>query len=505
MEKTKAKYRTLIVDDELLIRHGIKHYLKWDEFQIVGEAANGREALELIESLKPHIVLTDIVMPIMDGEELTRVIKEKYPHIEVIILSSFGEFHYVRSAFQCGVVDYILKPNLNSEELLSVLKKAAKRIPELYLNTPNNIIGSSIEHFLEKVLAGHEVRNEQIATEYFPYQTFFLLGIDMKQIESSSISTVNEKVSSLLQAHEIAFYPIKTEVQKVIIFLINSSNDFSIQPIISKLTEWQEKIGIVKSDPFEQINELRSFFDSLLSLIQYRFYFPDRKLLVQHDLPATNQACQSFNLEWFTEELTHERFDSAFTYLKQYSEHLSSQYMLDITEYKAFFSNIIFNIIILLGNMKCEIKEVEKEKYSYFRRIEDAYNAKEVISVLFEFITKVNESLLHHLEAGTSNIKILLEYIDRHYMEPLTLTGVAKHFHFNPSYLSNYFSTHNKEGFIEYVNKIRIEQASKKLLTTNLPISEISTSVGYSDHSYFCKVFKKQKGISPSGYRRKMK
>lgn len=505
MEKTKAKYRTLIVDDELLIRHGIKHYLKWDEFQIVGEAANGREALEMIESLKPHIVLTDIVMPIMDGEELTRVIKEKYPHIEVIILSSFGEFNYVRSTFQCGVVDYILKPNLNSEELLSVLKKAAKRIPELYLDAPSHNFDSSIEHFIEKVFDGDEVRNEYITTEYFPYQTFFLLGIDMKQFEPSFITTAIEKVSSLLQEHDIAFYPIKTEDKQVIIYLINSSNDFSIQPIVFELTEWQETIGIVKSDKFEKINELRSFFDSLLSLIQYRFYFPDHKLLVQQDLPATIQTCQSFNLEWFTEEITHERFDSAFTYLKQYSKQLTSQYMLDISEYKAFFTNIIFNIIILLGNMKCEIKEVEQAKYSYFRRIEDANSAKEVINILNEFITKVNGSIQQDSEQGPSNIKILLEYIDRHYMEPLTLTGVAKHFHFNPSYLSNYFSTHNKEGFIEYVNKIRIEQASKKLLSTNLPISEISTSVGYSDHSYFCKVFKKQKGISPSGYRRKMK
>ena len=112
--------RVLIVDDELLVRQGIKHLLNWEHegFQIVGEASNGKEALELIERMEPHIVITDIVMPVMGGEELTRAVKARFPEIEVIILSSFGEFDYVRSTFQSGVVDYILKPKLEAVQLL---------------------------------------------------------------------------------------------------------------------------------------------------------------------------------------------------------------------------------------------------------------------------------------------------------------------------------------------------------------------------------------------------
>lgn len=70
--------KVLVVDDEILIRQGIKHYIKWEEegFQIVGEASNGKEALAMIETQQPHIVITDMVMPVMDGEELTKIIKE---------------------------------------------------------------------------------------------------------------------------------------------------------------------------------------------------------------------------------------------------------------------------------------------------------------------------------------------------------------------------------------------------------------------------------------------
>ena len=125
--------KVLIVDDELLIRQGIKHSINWEKegFKIIGEATNGEEALDLIEAFRPHIVITDMVMPVMDGEALTKAIKEDYPQIEIIILSSFGDFDYVRSTFQLGVSDYILKPQLEGADLLEALQQAAQKIPAL--------------------------------------------------------------------------------------------------------------------------------------------------------------------------------------------------------------------------------------------------------------------------------------------------------------------------------------------------------------------------------------
>lgn len=167
-------YRILVVDDEILVRQGIKHILNWEQdgFQIVGEASNGREALELIETLRPHIVLTDIVMPVMDGEELTRLIKHNWPEIEVIVLSSFSEFDYVRSTFQSGVSDYILKPHLETGMLLEVLRKTAEKVPALSGTVRQNAEPGSVsmQPTLEKLLAGYEIEldREQVE-EWFPY------------------------------------------------------------------------------------------------------------------------------------------------------------------------------------------------------------------------------------------------------------------------------------------------------------------------------------------------
>ena len=86
----KDLFKLLIVDDELILRNGFKYLCDWNSygFNIVGEAANGEEALVLIEELNPHIVIVDIVMPLMNGIDFTKVVQERYPHIKVIILSS---------------------------------------------------------------------------------------------------------------------------------------------------------------------------------------------------------------------------------------------------------------------------------------------------------------------------------------------------------------------------------------------------------------------------------
>ncbi|WP_143536112.1 response regulator, partial [Saccharibacillus sp. O23] len=173
--------KILIVDDEVLVRQGIKHYLDWESygFRIVGEASNGREGLEAIERLRPHIVLTDIVMPIMEGEEFTRLIKKRYPAIEVVVLSSYGEFDYVRSTFQSGVADYILKPKLETQELLRVLQNTAKRIPGIRYTGEGSGEAPDAEALLEKLASGYDADDTappEVLAELFPHDEFVLIG-----------------------------------------------------------------------------------------------------------------------------------------------------------------------------------------------------------------------------------------------------------------------------------------------------------------------------------------
>lgn len=510
--KTGELCRILIVDDEQLIRQGIKHYLQWEQvgFQIVGEASNGQEALEMIEKTKPHIILTDIVMPIMDGEELTRVVKSKYPQIEIIILSSYGEFDYVRSTFQSGAVDYILKPKLDSETLLTVLTTAANRIPSLKsVEKDDDSFSLNIGNIIEKLIAGYEIETDydtKVLAQAFPYPYFFLLIIDSRNRKhTENVTLIKSRIDKELGSKEVHYHHF-TEGNNVSGYLINLKVAESNleKKFTDELLNKDPNTGILITNTFNNLSDLGMKFNEVVKkMLQYRFYFPELKLMTEKELPTSVCDPISFNLDKFTNDFKHERFDLAFSYLEEHVKVLSNNHTTDMFEYKSFFGNIIFNITILLGNMDFEVNELENQKFTYFNYIDEATSANQVVDQLDIFIEEAKKCIsAKSSQSGHSNITMILEYIEEHFAQPLSLTGVAHHFHFNPTYLSSYFASHNREGFNEYLNKIRIEEAAKLLVNKTTPISEISGLVGYSDHSYFCKVFKKLKGVSPSQFRR---
>jgi len=117
-------FKLAIIDDEYIIRNGIAKNIDWDKmgFHVIFTANNGKEALELMEKEIPDVVITDIKMPVMDGIELIRNIKYKYPKIKIVILSGYNEFEYAQKGIEYGVCSYILKP-IKEEDINKLFKK----------------------------------------------------------------------------------------------------------------------------------------------------------------------------------------------------------------------------------------------------------------------------------------------------------------------------------------------------------------------------------------------
>ncbi len=509
---TKELCKIIIVDDEILIRKGIKHYIDWEQegFQIVGEASNGMEALEIIERTHPQIVITDIVMPVMDGEELTRAVKSKYPDIEIIILSSFGEFDYVRSTFQSGVVDYILKPKLGSSTLLDALKKAVDKMSTTNSNEIKQQDRMSVNLVIDKLISGFEMDYDaELLSRVFPYDCFYLIGVvfnghlprgELLQIQNH---IENQYLSTIAQATHFSITLDKNKTG--VILNVNKGQSKETIDFVKMIAETNKDVGFVLSERFTDFSQIGLIYNEKVSkLLQYQFYFPNIPLLREQNLPREVPNIDAFKMDWFTSECKHRRFHGAFSYLQEYVSVFSKCYTTDIFEFKSFFENIIFHITVILNNMEYDVTEIKNAKYEYFRAINEAHSANETVEQINKFIEQVNKCLHSEKNQPSNlNMKRILQYIEDHYAEQISLADVADHFHFNSSYLSTYFSTHNKEGFIEYLNKVRIEKASQLLLKHSASISEISGMVGYSDHSYFCKVFKKMNGMSPSKFRRK--
>lgn len=122
--------KVMLAEDELLVRLGIKSLIEWEKhgFTFIGDAADGVKALELMDREAPDILLTDILMPRMDGLELIEKVRKRYPDTLIIVLSSHNEFDYVRRAMKLGVEDYILKTSMKPAELLQILLEASGKI-----------------------------------------------------------------------------------------------------------------------------------------------------------------------------------------------------------------------------------------------------------------------------------------------------------------------------------------------------------------------------------------
>jgi NarL family two-component system response regulator LiaR len=123
--------RVMIVDDHALVRGGLRVFLlAFDDLELVGEAASGEEALRLCKQLQPDVVLMDLVMPGMDGVAATRAIRERWPQIQVVALTSFWDEELVQGALQAGAISYLLK-DVSADGLADGIRQAHAGRPTL--------------------------------------------------------------------------------------------------------------------------------------------------------------------------------------------------------------------------------------------------------------------------------------------------------------------------------------------------------------------------------------
>lgn len=572
--------KVLIVDDEMLVRQGIKHLFDWESegFTIVGEATNGREALEQIPQLQPDIVLMDIVMPVMDGEELARLIQARYPEVKIIVLSSFSEFEYVRSTFQSGASDYILKPKLDAGELVSILKKAASAIPRLQGAVKHGDRERSVGSALEKLVSGYSLESDtlqELVRSAFTYPSFALLAAERFDRHAAYTSeelqrTVEAELGSLIGSSGISllFRPLSQEEGRVRLLcnaneLLLASLSRLLQQLASRCDEEGVPAVLALSAPLSKLEDLhRAAAEQIPALLEERFFLPEQRVFtageeswskagdagypvkstepgesgknVKPDRsgepgepsessmsvksgraghadhpgePGNSGEPESgeFDSEAFSRELNQQEFPAAFARLRAYLAQMPGRLDTGMYAFKSLMGHCMFNTILALLRFQYEAEKLEERKYEYFRGIHESPDIYAAAELVEGFLAEAEECLLQRTRSGGNQaLKRILDYIQEHYAEPLTLTEIAHHFHFNPSYLSNYFVNHNKEGFSEYLNKVRIEKACELLRQEDATISDISGQVGYSDHSYFTKVFRKQKGVSPSQYRKQL-
>ena len=158
-------YTIIVADDEEELRRALIEKVDWESvgFKVIGEAENGVEALELVERLKPDLLLTDIRMPFVSGIELARQVREVHPSTQIAFLSGHDDFSYAQQAIQYNIISYMLKP-ISALELTEELRKIKEKIDEQFRSFATGVNGSSrdsaISLFMSLLLDEFQIEND---------------------------------------------------------------------------------------------------------------------------------------------------------------------------------------------------------------------------------------------------------------------------------------------------------------------------------------------------------
>src|SRR5688572_6470524 len=116
--------RVMLVDDHTMVRRGLATFLKvFDDLQLVGEAESGEAAIQLCAEVLPDVILMDMVLPVMDGATATRAIRQQFPQVQIIVLTSFKEGELIKNALEAGAIGYLLK-DVSADELVGAIRAA---------------------------------------------------------------------------------------------------------------------------------------------------------------------------------------------------------------------------------------------------------------------------------------------------------------------------------------------------------------------------------------------
>ncbi len=499
--------KVLIIEDEFITRQGLKYMIEWEKegFQIVGEGSNGQEGLELVEKLSPHIVLVDIVMPIIDGLEFSKICSRKFPNVKIIVISSHDKFDYVRTALVNGATDYILKPTLNPKNLLTSLKTTASKISSLSLAKQEMPFAIKIEKFL---LGYSDTLDISEVSDVFNKSLYRMLAIDLKamlNINKDNILNIKNLVESYFFESD-KYANLTVFLNESVVCLVLNYEQENEKDLIKACNELAENVKgkyqdafFVLSRKFDNIKEIKNYYENdIKSELSNGFYYIDTPIVIIEKI-VEEVKLNKFSFDTFSLHISKGNYRSGFELFKGYTFYMIEN-KKDPYKLKNITKNLLYNYLIEIERF---FENSEEVRNKFFYKIDNCICSQEYINICNDLFEILETNLKEKVEVEDFRIFEIKEFVEMNFDQQLELSDIASKFNFSYSYLSAYFSQMSNEGFSEYLNKVRIDKACEKLIKTDESIANIGTGVGYSDHSYFCRVFKKLTGETPSSYRKR--
>lgn len=524
-------FQVLLVDDEALARNDVKCMLDWEKhgFTLCGEAHNGAMALSMMDRLTPHIAILDVSMPSMNGVELSRIIKDRFPKVKMIMLSSFDDYDYVRDCLKNGAMDYLLKHRLNPAALLSLLNKA---VQDLQYEEREQVARSAQTQILDRLSpvihreyvsglakeaqeAGEELeayaRENQLYTGAVNYGAaavqivpFLLLTESLTDVQKNrfvqqaadvmqmAIGDIRKRTVAyvgegrfivLFSSEERSEHAVITQIHQALNSLSHALEKFlnlrcvyAAGPLCGSLRQ----LGTSYSKADQAVDE--AFFQGFSASARRNTRFIEEQKKLSHSLEQLDEERIKQVISAIFDELQDEPVYS-MTIQLIVSEMLHMAGM----SWKRYFphASIEDNDLVPArsGIARLEIvSELKLWLQDYYARMVQAIKKQ------------------HTGGSYSRPISKAVQFITEHYASNISLDITAEALNLNPSYLSRRFKEETQMTFTEYLNRVRINTSCMLMQSGTYSLKEVSSQVGFLNYTYFFKVFKSITGMTPQAY-----
>jgi two-component system response regulator YesN len=513
----------LVVDDELPLREELRLF-PWStcNAELVGEAENGEEALELCRRLVPDVVITDITMPMMDGMELFRAIKRELPLTQVILLTCHSDFDYVRDALRLGALEYLIKVSLLDSDVEQALDKARITIQREQSHRRSELdkqrwqlVKIINRSGLEK-LAVDEIKtdtNEGLQRILDDWQLSYPLQFTRVHIHAKAEDElyVHHELHALFsQWEQAAKAPYRwVQLDKSDYLIMNKQQSVNSQP--------QEQAALILQELQAALEERLSFLSEAVRIYATLsggitdgvafFKALQRTAIVPTAVfyDASGTVYDSFNpsnvpsgsMDEAVKQHQAKQFHSAsarsqeelLRYIREGFTAWAYKARPDPDELRAW----------LLSKRKELLKD------SGHSAADTGLNKLSQARTLAELTTAFAREL--ESAAGMKGkcrkeVQLAKQLIAERLVKPITLTLIAEGVGLSSYYLSRLFREEVGESFNEYVTSLRMDKAIHLLQTTNMKVYEVAEQVGIPSYRYFSVLFRNRTGVAPTDFKK---
>lgn len=514
--------KLMIADDEVIIRQGLSTVIDWKELGItlLEPAASAEEVLERLDAERPHILLTDIRMGGMDGIELSREVKRRYPDTEIIILTGFDEFAYAQQAIHEGVSDYLLKTS-RPEEIIKAAVRAKGRVMERLEARRQEALNAAAvcKQLLERLLTqGQEGWSQSESAKL--RECFVRSGLCEREGEAGPIRVLIATASGWGEGTMagVLIGAVENMLSELLGGCSMLKQDRIVMIVPEGTADAQERIArelgrvkrTLKCLPFAALSsasrntaDLKEMYAEASNIFAYRGMLGNEGLFTSGDI-GKRAGGRTVCTEADEAELAAHLAKGSLSDLRQTVNRLVRSEFANPEATPETLLAYLQSIVIAgyrwlerarggTGDTSARAAVTLQKLPESERRAEEEI-FRQLSGILAAFHESVADSKFAYIPKSIAYIRDNLD-------QNLTLQQVAAFVHLNPNHFSEMFKRELGMTYIEFVVRERMAKAERLLKETPLKVSEIAAKVGYEDVKYFGQLFKKHTGMTPSEYR----